>query len=220
MKFKVTALLVLLCVTSPNAICEKNSEACKTNRNAPPMSNFYWPPNTDVKVFLVRSMFSSDQVQALFDVMSFWNHSSRQTGAGVRYSYAGESNGLEDCSGCLTLKRSEVHKYDRKHYAFFYPMRWNQKGLLISAWINFDFATVDLTALKAFMAHELGHGMGLWDCTSCKKKQTIMNSFPGINNDNGRTGPSPCDLEVVRQVYERHRKLAANDNEIDHSKAE
>ena len=48
------------------------------------------------------------------------------------------------------------------------------------------------------MAHELGHGMGLENCPSCKKNQTIMNSFPAINRDNGLVSPSPCDLEVVR----------------------
>ena len=58
------------------------------------------------------------------------------------------------------------------------------------------------------MAHELGHGMGLWDCRNCKKKRTIMNAFPGINKDNGLIEPSLCDLEVVRQVYQR--RLAAN----------
>ena len=57
------------------------------------------------------------------------------------------------------------------------------------------------------MAHELGHGMGLWDCKTCSKKQTIMNGFPGINQDNGLISPSDCDLEVVRGVYQLHRQL-------------
>jgi len=52
--------------------------------------------------------------------------------------------------------------------------------------------------------------MGLGDCTSCKKKQTIMNGFPGVNKDNGLIEPSACDLEVVRQVYELQRRVAGN----------
>ena len=83
-------------------------------------------------------------------------------------------------------------------------------GLLLSAWIDFDSATTKPQALQGFMAHELGHGMGLWDCTSCKKNKTIMNGFPGINNDNGLVAPSACDLEVVQQVYQLQRRVDKN----------
>jgi hypothetical protein len=83
-------------------------------------------------------------------------------------------------------------------------------GLLLSAWIDFDIATTNPKALQGFMAHELGHGMGLWDCTSCKKNKTIMNGFPGINNNNGRVAPSECDLEVVRQIYQLQRRVDNN----------
>jgi hypothetical protein len=110
----------------------------------------------------------------------------------------------------LTVTRREVHKHDRKHYAFFNPLTQSSDGLLVSAWIDFDFATTSPQALQGFMAHELGHGMGLWDCKSCKKKKTIMNSFPGINDDNGLLAPSVCDLEVVRNVYRLQRNVDRN----------
>ena len=48
------------------------------------------------------------------------------------------------------------------------------------------------------------------NCPTCKKKQSIMNGFPGINRDNGLVAPSPCDLEVVRNVYELHRRVENN----------
>jgi len=35
-----------------------------------------------------------------------------------------------------------------------------------------------------------------------------MNAFPGINKNNGLLEASTCDLEVVRQVYERERRGA------------
>jgi hypothetical protein len=60
------------------------------------------------------------------------------------------------------------------------------------------------------MAHELGHGMGLWDCETCKKKGTIMNGFPGINKDNGLIAPSRCDLVTLKDVYKQERQIAAD----------
>lgn len=208
MKTILLAILILFPVAAVRA--QEALPACVTNRNAPPVSAYYWPPDTQVNVYLARGMFTVEQRETLLAAMSAWSTAALQTGAGVRFSYAGETDGLVTCRGCLTVTRHEVHKNDRKHYAFFNPLQQSDDGLLLSAWIDFDFATTSPDALQGFMAHELGHGMGLWDCTTCKKKQTIMNGFPGINNHNGLIAPSECDLEVVRQVYQLQRRVANN----------
>jgi hypothetical protein len=195
-------LLIPLSASAQNTL-----EACATNHNAPPVGAYYWPPDSDIKVYLVRDMFTPEQRRTLFEAMETWNTSAQQTGAGVKFTYAGETDGLINCQSCLTITRREVYKNDRKHYAFFNPLKQYEDGLLFSAWIDFDVATSDPKALEGFMVHELGHGMGLWDCKSCKKKQTIMNAFPGVNHGNGLVAPSACDLEVVKQIYSLHRRL-------------
>lgn len=202
----LTLLFILPSISYGQAV----AEACTTNVNAPPVSAYYWPPDTEVKVYLVRDMFTPEQKKTIFSAMSTWTTSASLTGAGVQFTYVSEVDGMVDCVNCLTVTRREVYKYDRKHYAFFNPLKQNEEGLLISAWIDFDFATTNPRALEGFMAHELGHGMGLWDCKTCKKNRTIMNGFPGINRNNGRTGPSHCDLEVVRRVYELQRRVSNN----------
>jgi len=201
-------ILFALLLIPFSASAQNNLEACATNHNAPPVGAYYWPPDSDIKVYFVRDLFTPEQRRTLFEAMETWNTSAQQTGAGVKFRYAGETDGPINCQSCLTITRREVYKNDRKHYAFFYPLSWDRDGLLISARIDFDVATTNLKALRSFMAHELGHGMGLWDCKTCKKNQTIMNGFPGINRDNGLASPSDCDLEVVRRVYQHHRQLA------------
>lgn len=185
-------------------------ETCVTNRNAPPVSAYYWPPDTEVKVYFARGMFTAEQRTTLAAAMKTWSDASANAGAGISFTYAGEIDELATCKSCLTITRREVHKHDRKHYAFFNPLKQDGDGLLLTAWIDFDFATTNPQALQGFMVHELGHGMGLWDCKTCKKKKTIMNGFPSINNDNGLVAPSVCDLEVVRQVYELQRRVDRN----------
>ena len=188
----------------------EQTEACVTNHNAPPANAYYWPPDTNVKVYLRRGMFTAEQRAMLLAAMKTWSDSAVHTNAGISFSYAGEIDQLATCKGCLTLTRRDVYRTDRKHYAFFNPLQQDGDGLLLSAWIDFDFATTKPQALRGFMAHELGHGMGLWDCKSCEKKKTIMNGFPGINQDNGLIAPSTCDLEVVRQIYQLQRRVAKN----------
>lgn len=205
-----TILLTLLLLTPATAIsAQELAKTCIPNRNAPPASAYYWPPDTNVRVYLTRGMFTpAGQRDMLFAAMKTWSSAATETGTGINFSYAGETTELATCNGCLTVTRRDVYKHDRKHYAFFNPLKQNDDGLLVSAWIDFDFATTNPQALQGFMVHELGHGMGLWDCTTCKKKKTVMNGFPGINSDNGLMAPSACDLAVVRQVYQLQRRVA------------
>jgi len=205
---KASIIVFLFVLITPSSInAQQSGEACIANRNAPPISAYYWPPDTTVKVYFTRNLFTPEQRARLFEAMTNWTEAAKRVGAGVRFVDSGDSDGLINCQGCLTVTRSEVYKHDRKHYAFFHPLTRSRDGLLISAWIDFDVATISPKALQGFMAHELGHGMGLWDCETCKKKQTIMNGFPGVNRDNGLVSPSACDLEVVRKVYQVHRQL-------------
>ena len=206
MKHLPIILFVLLLI--PVAHAQNRIEVCATNRNAPPAGEVYWPPDTEVKVYLGRDMFTPEQRRTVLEAMETWTRTAQAAGAGVKFIFAGESDDTVNCHGCLSIMRTEVNKYDRKHYAFFYPLNFNEDGSLFSAWIDFDFATTDPHALKGFATHELGHGLGLLDCTTCKKKQTIMNGFPGINRDNGLVAPSACDLEVVKRVYFTQRAEA------------
>ena len=207
---KLTALTALLLLSFTFAHAQGDAQVCTTNKNAPPVSAYYWPPDTSVKVYLVRDMFTDAQQQTLLAAMANWSRVSRDVNAGVSFHYAGLTDALMNCKACLTVTRREVFKNDRKHYAFFTPLKRDQSGLLISAWIDFDNATTDPQALRGYMAHELGHGMGLWDCTTCKKNQTLMNAFPGVNKHNGLIEPSACDIDAVRNVYQLERRVSSN----------
>jgi hypothetical protein len=206
MKPIFVAILAFVALTNAKA----QEANCVTNHNAPPANSYYWPPDANVRVFLMRGMFTPEQREMLFAAMNTWTEAAGEARAGVKFSYAGETDELSRCDACLTVTRRDVNKQDRKRYAFFNPLKQDVNGLLVTAWIDFDFATTKPQALLGFMSHELGHGLGLWDCTTCKKNKTIMNGFPGVNSDNGLTAPSACDVEVVRNVYELHRRVESN----------
>jgi len=207
---KHIVITLLLFAGATHALAQQPAPDCVTNSNAPPANSYYWPPDTSVKVYFMRGMFTPEQRETLLAAMSTWSDAAKDAGAGVTFSYAGDTERLSQCNACLTVTRRDVHQHDNKHYAFFNPLEQDRDGLLVSAWIDFDFATTKPQALLGFMTHELGHSLGLWDCATCKKKQTIMNGFPSINRDNGRLTPSPCDLEVVRNVYDLHRRVENN----------
>ena len=184
------------------------AEVCATNRNAPPIGPYHWPADADVKVYFVRNMFTSEERATLVDAMKMWSFASQEIGSGIKFIDGGETEGRMSCRGCLTVRRRDVYKQDKHHYALFYPMSQDEGRLLVSAWIDLDFRITSPKALQGFMVHELAHGLGLWDCETCKKKLTIMNSFPGINKNNGLVAPSRCDLATVKSVYQQERQAA------------
>jgi len=206
----VLPILLLLLFVAIRVDAQTSPEVCVKNRNAPPINSYYWPPDTEVRVYFSRGMFTEEQQKTLRAAMATWTAAASKNGAGVKFSYAGEVDRTVNCDSCLTVTRRAVHQNDRKHYAFFNPLRQDSDGLLISAWIDFDFATTNPQALQGYMVHELGHGLGLWDCTTCKNKKTIMNGFPGINRNNGLIEPSGCDVEVVKEIYQLQRRVANN----------
>lgn len=208
MKFTLLILFLLVPVCGGNA--QSSGERCVTSRTAPPANSYYWPPDAKVKVYFHRAMFTAEEREILLATIKSWSEIAHTTGTGIEFTYAGEIDGIIDCIDCLRVTRREVYGNDHKHYAFFYPIKLDDDGLLKSARIDLDFATTRPDALQAFMAHELGHGMGLWDCPTCKKKKTIMTGFPGVNRDNGLRGPSDCDVAVVKEVYELRRRLNNN----------
>jgi hypothetical protein len=188
---------------------------CTTNRDAPPVGEYHWPADAEVKVYFARNMFTPEQSAVLLEAMKGWNIAGAENGSGVKFVYAGETDKRANCRHCLTVDRRDVFARDKHHYAFFHPMNQEEGRLLVSAWIDFDIGITDPTALQGFMAHELGHGLGLWDCPNCKKKHSLMGSFPGLNKNNGLTMPSTCDLATMRGVYQEERQLAANSPSVD-----
>ncbi len=187
----------------------KKLEACTTNRTAPPVGSYHWPADSEVKVYFTRNVFTPEQSAVLREAMNTWNSAGRENGSGVTFVYAGETDKRATCRGCLTVNKRDVYARDRHHYAFFHPMNEEEGRLLVSAWIDLDIGINEPNALQGFMAHEMGHGLGLWDCPTCKKKRSLMNGFPGLNKNNGLVGPSECDLATMRTIYHEERKLSA-----------
>ncbi len=195
-------VIILLLLFPSTSLRGEKIKPCTTNRNAPPTGLVRWPRHALVSVYLVQNLFTAEEQNTLFTAIQIWSEAAHKTGAGVQFVYAGDTDKPRPCESCLTVTRRKISKNNPRIYAFFLPRTLDENGFLSSARIELDFATTNLQALLGVMVHELGHGMGLGNCSRCKKKQTIMNAFAGVNRGNGLTEPALCDLEVVRRIYQ------------------
>lgn len=202
--FAVSTIVVLAAITS--FAQSKTDSDCKRHHSAPPPGPYSWAPDTRVSIYIERNQFTSEQVAALQAAMSHWTRASISNGTGVTFGFAGDGDGDVKCSNCIVVTRQKVRKTHPKYLAYFEPLKRNWDGSLARGRIVFDEGTTKPSVLQTFMLHELGHGLGLWDCPSCKKTETLMRGFPSVNSVNGAVEPSRCDLEVVRAVYEARRQ--------------
>jgi len=130
---------------------QSQPKVCTTNRNSPPVGEYHWPADAEVKVYFVRGMFTSEQSSALLEAMKTWKTADQEIGSGVRFVYAGESDSHMSCRSCLTVTRREVFKNDKHHFAFFNPMKMDEGRLLVAAWIDLDVGITDPKALQGFL---------------------------------------------------------------------
>ena len=73
MKAVLITCLLLLPTSALNA--QSKVEACVKNHNAPPVNAYYWPPDTTVKVYFARGMFTDEQRVTLLNAMETWSDS-------------------------------------------------------------------------------------------------------------------------------------------------
>jgi hypothetical protein len=148
MKTSLFTLILLLFLHSTAFPGKKTTPGTSTPAPA------FWPQDSTVTVYFVRGLFTVEQQQILRRTLETW--ATAEARSTVRFLYAGETTGLIDCVGCLTLTRQEFHAKSQKRNAAFNRLRSDQTGRLISAWIGFDSSIRDSQKLRSLLIQVLG----------------------------------------------------------------
>ena len=195
------SLIVVLSAGDANTETPKASTPCRVGQQAPPIGFWTWPANAHVKVYLVTSDFTSEQIPGLLTALHNWNSASELTGSGVKFEYQGGVKQQLSCENCLTVLRGSVFDKTRRHATELRAFSMRHDQIISYAAIVIDPELTNPKALLDAVAHELGHNLGLLDCYTCKKKSTLMNQFKAMNVPNDMAEPTPCDIAQVREAY-------------------
>jgi len=152
-----TSLLLILLFLLPAAVCPGTVLAKGADESATVSPR--WPEDAVVKVYFVRGAFSDSEIQTLFATMKSWAENIRQRGVGLSFTYAGETGGLVDCVHCLTIARQAVASDRPNQRVSLNTLRWDRRGLLLSAWIAFERADANRVDLRIVMMRVLEHSL-------------------------------------------------------------
>lgn len=159
----VTIQLLLFCFALVCAIEPKvTSQATDTGGCAAS----FWKPDSQVEVYFMRGLFTSDQRKAVLDTMHNSQEAARRIGLAVTFNYAGETDGLIDCENCLTVAR-QSHAHHRKSQTIINSLRRNGRGNLFSAWIEIDRETNSSARLRGQILEALRGVRGTKALSAC-----------------------------------------------------
>jgi hypothetical protein len=159
MKASLFIVVLLLALLASGARAEQVATRPFTFSGA--SATAYWPSASLVNVYFVHNVFTSSERQTLWEAIAAWTDTARKTGSDIRFVDAGETGGLIDCAGCLTITRQGLDINRFRQRVSFNTLRQDEAGRLISAWIGFERAPASPQALGALMRQALGRGLAV-----------------------------------------------------------
>lgn len=152
---KVTPLFLILLFTFsfswPKNITAHSRDPLATTAN--------WPADSTVSVYFVSGVFTNAQTRIICETLDAWTETGKGRNSALRFVYAGQTRGLIDCQGCLTVSRHQAYVGKPKRVSF-EAIRYDEKGQLISAWVAFDNAVTNTQVLRELLLEVLDHRAG------------------------------------------------------------
>jgi hypothetical protein len=134
-----------------------------------------------------------------------WNSSLRQTDLDIEFVESADRKFPIQCDNCIKIVRESLVD-SHKRFGEFRPIKQDREGYITAAEIAFETRINGLDHLTSLLSHEIGHGMGLWDCYSCKSQSTVMN-LDKVFRRNMALTPTLCDMATVVSGYSRQPSL-------------
>jgi hypothetical protein len=176
-----------------------SSKNCHAGKTSTMTNAWHWSPNSQVKIYFLRGNFNEAETAALSQAVHNWNAALKEINSDISFVIAGATEQIVKERHTVTVKR--VDELAGRRVAEIRPFYSSQTNALFRAEISVGPTIKNLKALTSMMNHELGHSLGLSDCSGCEKGSTAMANFRGKNKDNKLFQPSQCDKYVVATSY-------------------
>ena len=170
-----------------------------------------WLPNTSVTVSFVRDDFTESEKSALQAAINLWQSALSRLAVGLVFVKGSDVvREAAPASGQIIVRRDyqlDEGKYGRIVASARADKYLDRASILVNGSIHKN------TILRKLMMHELGHALGLRDCSDCGSGKSVMNHFSltsilGLSMKDKNVASKPT-LSDIAQVEAGYRQAAA-----------
>ncbi len=169
------------------------------SQNSPPVPNGGWARNSVVQVYIDPTITGQRRI-AITTAFGNWESSGPINGSYITYQFV--TTPPPNGTGYTVLNQQHPNFTAR---AVTDTIANDTTGVTMSAITYLAPTVTDPAAVLETMSHEIGHPMGLGDCTTCAHLESVMSVRDNYVNDNdvvGRaTSPTRCDNEQLQTNY-------------------
>lgn len=208
MKSKLALLLLAVigatyldCPRRVKAVSGNASSPCVAGHTAAATGFWTWPADTTVNVYLREPDFAEADVVPVRISVENWDASAAENGSNVRFRVRGLTSETRTAIGDMTLTRGDVYNKRLRHLALLEAHSLNEDRMISYAVVAVDRSVKNPEVLTNVVAHEIGHTLGLLDCSDCRDKSTAMGLMKPGGASNGIEGPTSCDKQSVNGAY-------------------
>jgi hypothetical protein len=171
-----------------------------------------WLPKTNVRITFVRGEFTKSEKSALREAIDLWQRALSGTALKITFAVDVDvDQSVAPSLGEIVVRRDyqmEDGNYGRIIASARPDNYLDRASILVNGSIHKN------KILRKLMMHELGHALGLRDCSDCGSGKSVMNHFRrktlfglNIQDQNVARKPTPSDIAQVENGY---RQAAAS----------
>ena len=179
-----------------------------------------FPQNAQITVHVNSNQFTQTEFQCLQTAFNNWNQANQTNWSGVQFNVSYSAQVLVTTSGGVVSGGTNVYQVDKSTDFLGSQLVAGTGGKpdgdhRKNAFTNIHPNVTNCDALAQTMAHEIGHVLGLGECSDCTApQQSVMIGVPCLqwdanhttclhpdynNTDYGRTTPTSCDNAKVHE---------------------
>jgi hypothetical protein len=176
-----------------------------------------WLPKTNVTISFVRGEFTDSEKSALREGIDIWQRAVSKAAFGITFAVRVDvDQNATPSHGEIVVRRDyqmEEGKYGRIIASARPDNYLDRASILVNGSIH------KKKTLRKLMMHELGHALGLRDCSDCGSGKSVMNHFSrksilgfSIHDKSVAGKPSAPDIAQVEAGY---RQAAASQPQVE-----
>jgi hypothetical protein len=193
------ALLYLTVSSQTSCVTPPSNATTASNGN-----QYALPANTQVTVHFDSSQFDAADIGAMEQAFTNWQ--TADPTSGVTYTF--DTSSSPPTTGTyITVSKSDTLGTS----AMLTTSTSTSNGTyntINNANIDVNSSLINDPSMEQKMGHEIGHLMGLADCSSCALGSSVMAFGDGLNSSNGTDAPTTCDVNESNSTFPPYKANA------------